>query len=74
VKLAAQYVGRMTLTKEYPLPVNSDGVKFYIITPSGIYTTAETSWDELARSSNDLFPLFWELNKVIAAIREATTK
>jgi hypothetical protein len=74
VQLAAQYVGEMTITETYPLPTNSDGVKFYVITPSGIYTADETSWDELTRGNNDLSPLFRELNKVITAIMEATAK
>lgn len=43
VDAAAIYVGRMELTTDYPLPTTFGYLKFYVITPHGVYTSKEIS-------------------------------
>lgn len=71
VEMSADYVDKMELTTEYPLP-SADNIKFYVITPSGTYTTSEADWDTLGSGNHELSPLFFAGNDVITAIREAS--
>lgn len=67
VSVAAGFVDKMELVTDYPLPTTVGNIKFYIITPRGIYTTNElTEHDVMAGS----FYKLWKAGAdVIAAFR-----
>ena len=68
VKTAEGFVGKMELVTEYPLP-GAENVKFYLITPNGVFTTEEINADLLASSDHELSPLFLAGNDVITELR-----
>jgi len=68
VEMAAEFVDKMTLVTEYPLPAEGH-VKFYVITPNGVYTAKEARADALISGSHTLSPLFIAGNDVITQIR-----
>lgn len=68
VEVAAGFVDRMVLVTDFPLPTDGN-VKFYVITPSGVYTTDEVSADTLSSGNHELSPLFLAGNDVITQIR-----
>ena len=70
VELSADFVDEMELTSEYPLPA-ADNIKFYVITPNGIYTAKEATWDNLGAGVHELSHLFYAGNDVITALRKA---
>lgn len=55
VDAAAIYVGKTELTADYPLPTKVGNIIFYIITPSGVYTTKEKNQDEVIHSFLQLY-------------------
>ena len=63
------FVDKMEPVTEYPLP-GAENVKFYLITPSGIFTTEEINADLLASGDHELSPLFLAGNDVITELRE----
>jgi hypothetical protein len=67
VKVAADFVEKMELTTEFPLP-SAGNAKFYLLTPSGIYTTDEADPDMLARGNHELSPLFLAGNDVMTEL------
>jgi hypothetical protein len=71
VEMSANFVGKMELVTEYPLPA-ADNIKFYVITPGGIYSAPESDWDTLGSGNHELSPLFFMGDNVITAIREAS--
>jgi hypothetical protein len=71
VEMSADFIDKMESATEYPLPA-ADNIKFYVITPSGIYTAPEADWDTLGSGNHELSPLFFMGNNVITAIREAS--
>jgi hypothetical protein len=71
VTVSADFVEKMTLTTEFPLPSNGN-VKFYLITPNGVYTTDEMNADMLARGDQEFSPLFLAGDDVITQIRITT--
>jgi hypothetical protein len=71
VELSADFVDNMTLTTEFPLPTG-DNVKFYLITPNGVYTTDEVDSDTLAGKGHELSPLFYAGNDVITELRKVS--
>lgn len=73
VEIAEDFVGKMELTSEFPLP-SAGKAKFYLITPSGIYTTYEVDPDILASGNHELSPLFLAGNDVITEIRKILWK
>lgn len=73
VEVAADFIDKMELTTEYPLP-KTDNIKFYVITPTGIYTAEEADWDTLGSGNHELSPLFLAGNDVMTAIRESSGK
>jgi len=73
VKTADGFVDKMNLTTEFPLP-SGNNIKFYLITPSGIYTTKEVDADVLASGNHELSPLFLAGNDVITELKITTGK
>ena len=69
VKTAGDFVDTMEMVTEYPLP-GAENVKFYLITPSGIFTTEEINADLLASGDHELSSLFLAGNDVITQLRE----
>ena len=69
VRIAENFVDKMEPVTEYPLP-GAENVKFYLITPSGIFTTEEINADLLASGNHELSPLFLAGNDVITQLRE----
>lgn len=68
VELSGDFIDRMKLTTELGLP--SPGyIKFYVMTPGGVYTTGEISADTLAEGSHEFSPLFLAGNDVITELR-----
>jgi hypothetical protein len=68
VKAAGDIVDKMKLVTEFPLPA-ADNVKFYVITPSGVYSTDEFNADLLASGDYELSSLFLAGNDVITELR-----
>ena len=68
VETAADFVDHMEVVTEYPLP-GADNVKFYLITPNGVFTTEEINADLLASGDHELSPLFHAGNDVITELR-----
>ena len=71
VEISASFIGKMELVDKYPLP-SPNHVKFYVVTPSGIYTADEADPNLLASGNYELSPLFLAGNDVITALREST--
>lgn len=71
VTVASGFIDKMELTTEFPLP-SGNNIKFYLITPSGIYTTEEVNADVLASGNHELSPLFLAGNDVITELRITT--
>jgi hypothetical protein len=71
VKAADGFVDKMNLTTEFPLP-SGNNIKFYLITPGGVYTTEEVDADVLASRNHELSPLFLAGNDVITELRITT--
>jgi hypothetical protein len=69
VSVAAGYVDQMSLTTDFPLP-KAGNIKFYLITPNGVFTTGEVSSDVLSSGNHNLSPLFLAGDDVITAMRE----
>lgn len=65
---AASYTARASLTAEFPLP-SRGRVRFYLVTPSGVYTT-DALEDDLGEQRHTFSPLFFRGHELIAAIRE----
>lgn len=68
VRVSTGLVEKMKLTTEFPLP-NDGMVKFYLVTPSGVYTTDEMNADVLARGDQEFSSLFLAGNDVITELR-----
>jgi hypothetical protein len=68
VEVSGGFVDRMKLTTEFPLP-SADNIKFYVITPGGVYTTDEVGKDVLASGNHELSPLFLAGDRVITELR-----
>lgn len=68
VETAADFVDDMEMVTEYPLP-GTDNVRFYLITPNGVFTAEETNADLLASGDHELSPLFRAGNDVITELR-----
>ena len=73
VEVAAEFVSKMEITTEYPLP-KTDNLKFYVITPNGVYTADEATWDALGSGNHEFSSLFLAGNDVMTAIRESSGK
>jgi hypothetical protein len=68
VEVAAQFVDRMEPTTAFPLP--SPGfVRFYVVTPSGVYGTESIKKEDLDLGSHELSPLYAACDAVITEIR-----
>jgi hypothetical protein len=68
VALAAKALPRLTKTTDYPLP-GADRVRFYVLTPQGIFTT-ETNRQALANPRSELGALFYAGQEVVAQMRQ----
>lgn len=68
VETAVDFVDDMEMVTEYPLP-GPDNVKFYLITPNGVFSAEETNADLLASGDHKLSPLFLVGNDVITELR-----
>jgi len=68
VKTAESFVDKMEPVTEYPLP-GAENVKFYMITPNGVFTTEEINADILASGDHELSSLFRVGNDVITELR-----
>jgi hypothetical protein len=71
VKVSGRFIDKMELTTEFPLP-SGNNIKFYLITPGGVYTTEEVDADMLASGNHELSPLFLAGNDVITELRITT--
>jgi len=71
VEFAADFVDRMVLVTEFPLPADGN-IKFYLITPSGVYTTEEVNADVLTSGNHELSPLYLAGDDVITQLRIIT--
>ena len=56
VAAARDYIHLMRPTESYPFP-QPDNIRFYAITPEGIYTY-EAGWEDLGKNRDPLSPLF----------------
>lgn len=56
-------------TTAYPLP-DVGGVRFYVVTGSGVLTAPQAVEDDLGNMRGQLSPLFHQAHEVITAIRE----
>jgi hypothetical protein len=68
VALAPRALAKMSKTTEYPLP-GSDRVRFYILTPQGVFTT-ETNRQALANPKSELGALFYAGQEVVGQMRQ----
>jgi hypothetical protein len=71
VEVAGNFVDRMTLVTEFPLP-SSGYIRFYVITPSGVYASEEFREDDLRSGNHEFSLLFLAGDNVITAIRIAS--
>jgi hypothetical protein len=51
VSVATSFIGKMELTNNYSLPTSAGNIKFYIVTPQGVYGTKELTEDEAVGGS-----------------------
>jgi len=68
VALAARAVPKMTKTTDFPLP-GSDRVRFYVLTPQGVFTT-EANRQALTNPKSELGALFYAGQEVVAEMRQ----
>jgi len=68
VALAAKAVPKMTKTTDFPLP-GSDRVRFYVLTPQGVFTT-EANRQALTNPKSELGALFYAGQEVVAEMRQ----
>ncbi len=68
VETAEDFVDQMELVTEFPLP-GAENVKFYVITPNGVFATEEINADILASGDHEFSPLFLAGNDVITELR-----
>jgi hypothetical protein len=66
--LARKALPRMSRVTSYPVP-NEDRVRFYVLTPRGIFTT-ETDREALGEPGNELAPLFYSGQEVVTQMRQ----
>jgi hypothetical protein len=66
---AGNNIGKLSLTKEFPLP-KKGYTRFYVVTPSGIYTD-EVLEDDLGNERHVLSPVFFQGHELISYIRAA---
>jgi hypothetical protein len=69
VSKAGDYLNKLTLTSIFPLP-KKGFTRFYVVTPSGIYTD-EVLEDDLGNDSHMLSPVFFQGHELISYIRTA---
>lgn len=69
VQVSADFVSKMTITTDYPLPSGDNKVRFYVITPNGVYTSSEMNPDILAQGNQEFSPLFLAGDDVITELR-----
>jgi hypothetical protein len=69
VSKAGDYLNNLTLTKTFPLPMKGF-TRFYVVTPSGIYTD-EVLEDDLGNERHALSPVFFQGHELISYIRAA---
>ncbi len=68
VGLAPKALPKMIRTTEFPLP-GPDRVRFYILTPQGVFTT-ETNRQNLTNPKSELGALFYSGQEVVAQMRQ----
>lgn len=68
VEVAASFVDRMTLVTEFPLPP-AGHIRFYVITPGGVYGSDEFKEDDLRNGNHEYSLLFLAGDNVVTAIR-----
>ena len=73
VNISGTFIDKMKLTLRF-LCQSAITLKFYVITPSGIYTSEEVDADVLASGNHELSPLFLAGNDVITALRITTSQ
>ena len=71
VETSSTFVEKMELVDDYPLP-SPGNVKFYVVTPNGIYTGDEADPNLLISGDHELSPLFIAGNDVITTLRESS--
>ncbi len=69
---AEKHLARMKPTKGFPYP-ETGRVKFYVLTPEGVYTVESTS-REMQSKSHPLHPLFYAAHVVLTGLRRASEK
>ncbi len=69
VTKAGNNISNLSLTKEFPLP-KKGYTRFYVVTPSGIYTD-EALEDDLGNERHALSPVFFQGHELISYIRAA---
>ena len=69
---AEKHLARMKPTKEFPYP-ETGRVKFYVLTPEGVYTVESTS-REMQSKSHPLHPLFYAAHEVLTGLRRASER
>ena len=67
VNIAEKNIDKLLLTKDFPLPKNGN-TRFYVVTPSGIYTN-EVLEDDLGNERHPLSPVFFQGHELISYIR-----
>lgn len=68
VALAPKAMAGMSPATDHPLP-DPDTVRFYVLTPRGTFTT-QTDREALAEPGNELAPLFYSGQEVVAQMRQ----
>jgi len=71
VEVSGGFIDRMKLTTEFPLP-SSGYIRFYVITPGGVYMTDEVKQIDLSLGSHELSPLYFAGDDVITELRIAS--
>ena len=69
VNIAGTNIDKLSLAKEFPLP-KCGYTRFYVVTPSGIYTN-EVLEDDLGNERHALSPVFFQGHELISYIRAA---
>lgn len=67
VRTAASFLKKMVKTMETPLPKEGH-TRFYLITPSGLYTVEEKE-NDLGKGRSELSPLFHTAHELISELR-----
>lgn len=68
VGLAPKALPKMIRTTDFPLP-GADRVRFYVLTPQGVFTT-ETTRQNLTNPKSELGALFYSGQEVVAEMRQ----